>query len=94
MLNHPEMTEKMWDLIVVGGGMAGVAAAVAAKRNGLEVLIIEKTGFLGGAPGTMLINPFMPYSTTVLRPEPRFFLGAAGAAEGDRRLRGRTRGHT
>ena len=65
MLNHPEMTEKMWDLIVVGGGMAGVAAAVAAKRNGLDVLIIEKTGFLGGAPGTMLINPFMPYSTTV-----------------------------
>ena len=59
------MTEKQWDLIVVGGGLTGVAAAVAARRQGLDVLLIEKTGFLGGAPGTLLINPFMPYSTTV-----------------------------
>ena len=60
------MTEKQWDLIVVGGGLTGVAAAVSAKRNGMEnVLIIEKAGFLGGAPGTCLINPFMPFSTTV-----------------------------
>ena len=59
------MTEKTWDLIVVGGGLTGVAAAVSARREGLEVLLIEKAGFLGGAPGTLLINPFMPYSTTV-----------------------------
>ena len=54
-----------WDALVVGGGLTGVAAAVAARRQGLEVLLLEKAGFLGGAPGTMLINPFMPYSTTV-----------------------------
>ncbi|MBQ8953770.1 MAG: FAD-dependent oxidoreductase [Clostridia bacterium] len=59
------MTEKMWDLIVVGGGLTGVAAAVSARREGLEVLLLEQAGFLGGAPGTLLINPFMPYSTTV-----------------------------
>ena len=59
------LTEKMWDLIVVGGGMTGVAAAVSARRMGLEVLILEKAGYLGGAAGTCLINPFMPYSTTV-----------------------------
>ena len=59
------MTEKMWDLIVVGGGLTGIAAAVSARRLGLEVLIVEKAGFLGGAAGTMLISPFMPYSTTV-----------------------------
>ena len=59
------MTGKTWDLIVVGGGLTGVAAAVSARRQGLEVLLIEKAGFLGGAPGTLLINPFMPYSTTV-----------------------------
>lgn len=58
-------TGKTWDLIVAGGGLTGVAAAVAARRQGLEVLLLEKAGFLGGAPGTMLINPFMPYSTTV-----------------------------
>lgn len=60
------MTEKNWDLIVAGGGLTGVAAAVSAKRQGMEnVLLIEKAGFLGGAPGTCLINPFMPYTTTV-----------------------------
>ena len=61
-----EMTGKTWDLIVVGGGLTGVAAAVSARRQGLQnVLLIEQAGFLGGAPGTLLINPFMPYSTTV-----------------------------
>ena len=59
-----KMVEKRWDLIVVGGGVSGVAAAVSARRQGLEVLLLEKAGFLGGAPGTMLINPFMPYFTT------------------------------
>ena len=59
------MTEKMWDLIVVGGGLTGVGAAVSARRQGLDVLLLEQAGFLGGAPGTLLINPFMPYSTTV-----------------------------
>jgi hypothetical protein len=37
------------DLCVVGGGAAGVAAAVAAARTGLKVLLIEKYGFCGGA---------------------------------------------
>ena len=60
-----QYTDKTWDLIVVGGGLSGVAAAVAAGREGLSVLLIEKGGFLGGAPGTMLINPFMPYATAV-----------------------------
>lgn len=58
-------TDRQWDLIVLGGGMTGVAAAVSAKRLGLSVLILEKAGFLGGAASTCLINPFMRYSTTV-----------------------------
>lgn len=60
-----DMTNRQWDLIVVGGGLTGVGAAVAARRQGLSVLLIEKAGFLGGAPGTQLINPFMPYTTLV-----------------------------
>ena len=64
-MSTADMTGKMWDLIVVGGGLTGVAAAVSARRQGLEVLLIEKAGFLGGAPGTCLINPFMPYATQV-----------------------------
>ena len=38
-----------YDVIVVGGGVAGVAAALAAKRNGIEkVLLIEKQAVFGG----------------------------------------------
>jgi len=60
------LTEKTWDLIVVGGGFTGIAAAITAKRQGLQnVLILEKAGYLGGACATMLINPFMPYWTMV-----------------------------
>ncbi len=36
------------DVIVVGGGPAGVAAAIAAARNGAGVLLIEARGSLGG----------------------------------------------
>ena len=65
MININTMTDKNWDLIVLGGGMTGVAAAVCARRQGLDVLLIEKAGFLGGAAATCLINPFMPYSTVI-----------------------------
>ncbi len=62
-MNIETMTSKKWDLIVVGAGLTGVAAAVSARRQGMEVLLIEKAGYLGGAPATALINPFMPYTT-------------------------------
>ena len=35
---------KKYNLIVAGGGMAGVSAAIAAAREGLSVLLIEKEG--------------------------------------------------
>lgn len=62
-MNTETMTAKKWDLIVVGAGLTGVAAAVSARRQGMVVLLIEKAGYLGGAPATCLINPFMPYCT-------------------------------
>ncbi len=36
------------DLLVCGGGFAGVAAAVAAAREGAKVWLVERYGFLGG----------------------------------------------
>lgn len=39
------------DIVVVGGGPAGLAAAVAAARQNLKTIIIEKTGFCGGVAG-------------------------------------------
>lgn len=35
-------------VLVVGGGPAGIGAAVSAARNGSKVLLLEKRGFLGG----------------------------------------------
>ena len=54
---------KQYDLIVVGGGLTGVAAAVSAAREGLQVLLVEKSGALGGAMTNNLIYPFMKYWT-------------------------------
>ena len=54
---------KQYDLIVVGGGLTGVAAAVSAAREGLLVLLVEKSGALGGAMTNNLIYPFMKYWT-------------------------------
>ena len=50
-----------YDLIVLGGGITGACAAIAAGRKGLRVLLIEKGGTLGGAMVNMYVNPFMRY---------------------------------
>src|SRR6478735_632459 len=36
------------DVLVVGGGAAGVAAAVTAARQGMRVTLLERYGFCGG----------------------------------------------
>ena len=41
-------TVQHTDVVVLGGGSAGVAAAVAAARKGLKVVVIERNSFLGG----------------------------------------------
>lgn len=56
---------KKYDLAVIGGGFAGVAAALAAARGGADVIIIEKSNALGGAANVCLVNPFMPYKTKI-----------------------------
>jgi FAD dependent oxidoreductase len=40
-----------FDVVVVGGGPAGIMAATAAARSGSSTLLIERYGFLGGAHG-------------------------------------------
>jgi len=43
--------KSTWDVIVVGGGGSGLAAAVSAVENGASVLLCEKHAELGGATG-------------------------------------------
>jgi len=47
------------DVIVVGGGPAGMCAAIAAAREGVKVILIEQSGACGGMATRGLVGPFM-----------------------------------
>ncbi len=47
----PKAKREFYDLIVIGGGPAGLSAALYAAREGIETLIIERSG-VGGQAGT------------------------------------------
>lgn len=51
------------EVVVVGGGFAGVCAALAAAENGADVLLVEKGNCLGGSACSGLVFPFMTYWT-------------------------------
>lgn len=56
--------KKQYDVIVAGAGLAGVAAAVSAGRNGASVCLVEKTETVGGTATAGLMNLFYaPYNS-------------------------------
>jgi len=60
-MNVPQpKTMPSYDVIVVGGGVAGIAAAVAASRNGAKTLLMEKSVLLGGLATLGLISWYEP----------------------------------
>ena len=63
-----------YDLIVVGGGFAGTAAAIEAARHGTDVLLIEKYNCLSGAAAYALVSPFMSYWTHMPETKERKYL--------------------
>lgn len=48
------------DVVVVGAGFAGLAASIAAARNGAKVILVERYGFLGGTATAGLVHHFDP----------------------------------
>ncbi len=53
--------EKNNDLVIAGGGPAGIVAAIAAARNGARTLLVERYGFLGGQSSAALVYPWMTF---------------------------------
>ncbi|MGO8673201.1 MAG: FAD-dependent oxidoreductase [Capsulimonadaceae bacterium] len=53
-------TAATTDVLVCGGGTAGVVAAIAAARVGVDVLIVEQIGLLGGTQSAAWVTPMMP----------------------------------
>lgn len=49
-----------YDVIVVGGGVAGIAASLSAAREGKKVLLIESSFQLGGLATSGLISIYLP----------------------------------
>jgi len=47
---------KSYDVVVIGGGSAGVIAAIQSAREGVSTLLIEKNGILGGTITTCAVN--------------------------------------
>jgi len=58
-------SDKVWDVIVVGGGPAGLATAVYAASEGLSVLTLETRAFGGQAGASARIENYLGFPTGI-----------------------------
>ena len=65
-----------YDVLIVGGGPAGIAAAVSASRLGAKTILIEKYGFLGGMASAGMVGSFCGFFTS--GPKKQLVVGGVG----------------
>ena len=58
-ISLPVIAQHECDVLVIGGGPSGIAAAIMASRSGAQVILAEAAGFLGGTASGCLVGPFM-----------------------------------
>ena len=81
-------TEREWnaDVVVVGGGVAGIAAAIASARQGAETILIERAGWLGGIGITGATGLHRFYNVYQVEPPADFGELASGSPDFDELL--------
>lgn len=60
-LSLPISSCLRFDVVILGGGVSGSIAAIAAARLGAGVLLVEEHGFLGGSLTSMGVGPMMSF---------------------------------
>jgi glycine/D-amino acid oxidase-like deaminating enzyme len=86
-----------YDVLVAGGGLAGCAAAIAAAREGVRVLLVEQHGYLGGNATRAMVAPWQSFHAAVQQPDgglpPQVIGGIAQEFVDDLAARGASPGH-
>src|SRR5262249_33102429 len=78
--NRPE-----YDLVIVGGGPTGLAAAIYAAREGIEAIVVDKSGLGGQAGVTERVDNYPGFPDGVAGGERRLREVARGAPRGQGR---------
>lgn len=79
-INAPLLKEC--DVLVIGAGVAGISAAVAAARNGMKTMLVDRDGCVGGTATTGLMVVFMGVSLNTIKGNCEYLIRRLEAAGG------------